>query len=238
LFFELHLGLLAAPFTVLFIVTLINAFNMIDGIDGLAGGLALISLGAMAIIGSETQILPLVFILISVVAGFLLFNLPLGFNRSVRTFMGDAGSTFLGLSIAAIGIWLSQGPAARITPVVGLWLIAVPVFDLFAAIVRRVVERKPIFDPDHEHLHHVLPENGLSRTDTLVFMLVLAGVAASIGVAADALGIPDGIMLLGWLAAGTGYYQMLRRPKAVVSVIETVLARRRAVKSSPPEAFQ
>src|SRR5262245_53621375 len=106
LFFELPLGALAVPFTVLFIVTMINAFNVIDGIDGLAGGLAILSLGAMAVIGSSTTVFALVAIVIGVVAAFLLFNLPLGVNKPVRTFMGDAGSTSLGLTIASVGIFL------------------------------------------------------------------------------------------------------------------------------------
>src|SRR5688572_25947635 len=122
LFFDVSLGVAAVPFTLLFVVAMINAFNIIDGLDGLAGGIAFLSLGAMAIIGIGTDIFPLIMILIGAVLAFLLFNFPFGFNTTVRTFMGDAGSTFLGLCIAMIGISLSQGPAARISPVVGLWL--------------------------------------------------------------------------------------------------------------------
>jgi UDP-GlcNAc:undecaprenyl-phosphate GlcNAc-1-phosphate transferase len=141
-FFELPLGLFAVPFTVLFLVTLINAFNVIDGIDGLAGGLALLSLAAMSIIGIGTDVFALIVLLLAAVGAFLVFNLPTRFNRGVRTFMGDAGSTFLGLTIGAMGIYLSQGPVARMAPTVGLWLVAVPVFDLFSTVVRRLLQRK------------------------------------------------------------------------------------------------
>lgn len=223
-FFELPLGMSAPIFTVLFILTLINAFNVIDGIDGLAGGLALLALGALAIIGTGSSVFGLTMLLAAVVAGFLLFNLPLGFNRSVRTFMGDAGSTFLGLAIASIGIALCQGPDARMSPTIGLWLIAVPCFDLFAAVVRRLMEGKSPFAPDHEHLHHVLMEQGLSSRATLVVMLSLATFFGSIGVAGNALAVPDGLMVVGWFVAFAFYYQLMRRAETVVTMIGSVSA--------------
>jgi UDP-GlcNAc:undecaprenyl-phosphate GlcNAc-1-phosphate transferase len=220
LFFRLPLGFLSVPFTLLFIMTLINAFNLTDGIDGLAGGLALLSLIAMAIVGFNTEVFGLIVLLIAVVLAFLLFNFPLRVVQPVRTFMGDAGSTFLGLAIASIGVWLSQGIEPRISPVVGLWFVAVPVFDLFSTIIRRLGEGKSPFAPDHGHLHHVLMESGLSRRATLTWMLILAGICVAIGVLGDRFDVPDGVMLIGWFAAGTAYYQMLRNPKVIVALIE------------------
>lgn len=223
LFFNVELGALALPFTVLFVVTLVNAFNLIDGIDGLAGGLALLSLLGMTILGFGASSLPLVGIAASVVAAYLLFNLPLGFNKPVRAFMGDAGSTSLGLVIATLGVHLSQDPVAHISPVIGLWLVAVPVFDLFSTVFRRLAEGKSPFAPDHEHLHHVLVEHGLSRRATLVTMLSLAAVFAAVGIAADVAVVPDGIMLILWLAGGALYYQMMRRPGAVVRLVRAAV---------------
>lgn len=221
-FFDLPLGPFAIPFTVLFIVTMINAYNIIDGLDGLAGGLALTSLTAMAVVGVGTDVLGLVLILIAVVVAFLLFNLPMGFNQSVRTFMGDAGSTFLGLAIASIGIWLSQGPSPSISPVAGLWLVAIPVFDFFSTIVRRLLEGRPLLSPDHAHLHHVLTESGLSRQGTVAWIVLLGALSGLVGIVGSALLVPDGIMLLGWFAAGLLYYQMLRQPRLVVGLIGSV----------------
>jgi UDP-GlcNAc:undecaprenyl-phosphate GlcNAc-1-phosphate transferase len=219
-FFDLPLGTLAVPFTLLFFVTIINAFNVIDGLDGLAGGLSFLSLTALAIIGTGTDVFALAILLACVVAGFLLFNLPLGgINRPVRSFMGDAGSTCLGLSIAAIGIWLTQRPVAPISPAIGLWLVAVPVFDLFSAVIRRVVGGRSPFAPDHEHLHHVLMASGLSHRATLVLMLCLAVVFAAIGIAGAALEMPDGVMVVAWFAAMTFYYQTVRHPAYVVRFV-------------------
>ena len=219
LFFNLPLGILSVPFTLLFIMTLINAFNLTDGIDGLAGGLALLSLVAMAIVGINTDVFGLIVLLIAVVLAFLIFNFPLRVVQPVRTFMGDAGSTFLGLAIASIGVWLSQGIEPRVAPVVGLWFVAVPVFDLFSTIIRRAAEGKSPFAPDHGHLHHVLVDSGLSRRATLAWMLILAGICVVIGVLGDRFDVPDGVMLIGWFVAGTVYYQMLRNPKVVVALI-------------------
>jgi UDP-GlcNAc:undecaprenyl-phosphate GlcNAc-1-phosphate transferase len=224
LFFDLGLGVFSLPFTVLFIVTIVNAFNLIDGIDGLAGGLALLSLAAMTAIGFGTPVFALAAVATAVVVGYLLFNLPLGFNKPMRTFMGDAGSTSLGLIIATLGIYLSQPPVSRIVPVIGLWLVAVPVFDLFATIVRRLVQRKSPFAPDHEHLHHVLVEAGLSRRATLVCMLALAAVCAAVGLVGDILAIPDGVLLLAWIAAGVVYYQLMRNPYLVVRFANGLLS--------------
>ncbi|HUQ50930.1 MAG TPA: MraY family glycosyltransferase [Gammaproteobacteria bacterium] len=234
LFFGVSLGPLGLPFTVLFVMTLVNAFNLIDGIDGLAGGLALLSLLAMTIIGFGTPSFALASIAAAVVAGYLLFNLPLGFNKPVRAFMGDAGSTSLGLVIAALGVYLSQAPVARISPVIGLWLVAVPVFDLFSTILRRLVEGKSPLAPDHEHLHHVLVEHGLSRRATLACMLTLASVFAAVGITADIVVIPDGVMLVLWLAGGALYYQMMRHPKMVVDVVRIALPAGQPRRALPP----
>jgi UDP-GlcNAc:undecaprenyl-phosphate GlcNAc-1-phosphate transferase len=223
------LGLLAAPFTILFVITLVNAFNLIDGLDGLAGGLALLSLVVMAFISVSTPWFALVAVAASVVAGYLLFNLPLGVNRPVRSFMGDAGSTSLGLIVATVGVYLSQGSTPVLSPVVGLWLVAVPIFDLFATIVRRLLRKRSPFVPDHEHLHHVLVDNGLSRRCTLVVILGLAVAFATVGLVGALLEVGDGIMLALWFAAGVLFYQIQRFPRFVVAAVSW-LARRDAPK--------
>ena len=217
---QLALGLYSVPFTILFVVTLVNAFNLIDGLDGLAGGLALLALTVMAVMSVGTPFFPLVLVAASVVGGYLLFNLPLGVNNPVRAFMGDAGSTSLGLIIATVGVYLSQGSTPVLSPVVGLWLVAVPVFDLFATVVRRLLTKRSPFHGDRGHLHHLLTDNGVSRRSTLVFMLGIAASFAAIGLVGQLLGVGDGIMLLLWLVAGVVYYQLLRFPRAIVVTVQ------------------
>jgi len=231
-FFPLPLGSLSIVVTMLFVLTLINAFNFIDGLDGLAAGLALISLGAMVFLSAGTPLLALVTVVAGAVAGFLLFNFPVDGKRRRRTFMGDAGSTALGLVIAAFGVYLSQGPMARIAPGIGLWLVAVPVFELFSAILRRLVQGRSPFSPDHEHMHHVLVEHGLSRRATLYVMLGMGLAFAVIGMNGDLLAVSDGVMLLLWFAAGTFYYQTLRHPQWLVRVVLALRRPEAAVNSA------
>lgn len=223
-FFALPLGPAEAVFSILFIVALINAFNVIDGIDGLAGGAAWLGLAALAVVGHGSEAFALTMLLLAVVSAYLLFNFPLPFNREVRTFMGDAGSTVLGLAIACVGIRLTQGVNAQLAPAVGLWFVAVPVFDLFASIARRLFAGRSPFAPDHEHLHHVLVVEGLSPRATLWFMLAFAGICAGVGLAGHAAGVSDGAMCMAWLTAGVVYYQAMRRPEVVVRLVAAVRA--------------
>src|SRR5690606_6955997 len=125
--------------------------------------------------------------------------------------------TSLGLAIAAIGIALCEGTEARVAPAAGLWLIAIPVYDLFAAIVRRLCARRSVFEPDHHHLHHVLIEQGFSHRAALALMLSLALVLAACGIAGHAAGVPDGALLLGWLRGAVAYYRLMGRRRWVLA---------------------
>lgn len=219
----IQLGPLTLPFTLLFIVTMINAFNVVDGIDGLAGGLSLVSLAALAVLGFGGDVVGLLVVAGAAVLGFLLFNLPLGgWNRSIRTFMGDSGSTFLGLLIATIGIEISQNSAFSVSPVVGLWLVAVPVYDIFCAAVRRVADGRSPFDSDRSHFHHALMQGGLGPRSTLIFIVGSAAVFAALGLVGHFAGIHDGYMLLGWFLGLALYCQAIRRPAMIVRTMHAL----------------
>jgi len=220
LFFDLPLGPASIVFSILFIVTVISAFNVIDGLDGLAGGLAFIAIAACAAVSPGSDLLILNVLVLAVITGFLIFNLPLPFNRPVRVFMGDAGSTSLGIAVAALGIALCQAPETRFAPVTGLWLIAVPIYDLFSAIVRRLLAGRSVFEPDHHHLHHVLIEQNFSHRSALALMLGIALLLALIGLAGHLAGVPDGIMLLGWVIGGVLYYRMMHRWSLLLAKFE------------------
>jgi UDP-GlcNAc:undecaprenyl-phosphate GlcNAc-1-phosphate transferase len=169
----------------------------------------------------------------AVLAAFLLFNLPLGFNRSVRTFMGDAGSTFIGLAIATIGISLSQGEAPKISPVNGLWLVALPVFDLFSAILRRSLQGKSPLHGDAGHLHHLLIESGLSRRSALLVMLLLSLCCAAFGLLGEALEIGHGVMLAAWFVLGALYYQVVRAPEWIAAIVGAPVIAKTALQPAP-----
>lgn len=221
LFFSASLGLAGPLVTMIVIVTIVNGFNLIDGMDGLAGGTALVSLAALAWIGGGSDVFATAVLLSATVAGFLALNLPLRATRGLRVFMGDAGSTWLGFAVACLGIALSQGEGARIAPVVGLWIAAIPIYEVLAASWRRLKEGRAPWLPDDSHLHHRLLARGISTRRTLVFMLSLAVAFAAAGVLGHGAGLPDGAMFAAWLICGRFYYRITRRPNPVVSWVRS-----------------
>lgn len=204
-----ELGLLSVPFTVLIVLTAINAFNMFDGSDGVAGIQALIAIVFLAfasVIGGAISHLSLLAGLAGSIFAFLMFNWPSQRTRNVRAFMGDAGSTMLGFSLAWVSIDLSQQPVRAIAPVVILWVFALPIFDLFSSMIRRVSQGQSPFHGDSEHLHHVLKRLGYSSRKVAQLVLLASAVFAAIGVGGSVNGLAEGWSFLLWLASGVVYH--------------------------------
>ena len=120
--------------------------------------------------------------------------------------MGDAGSTMLGFSLAWLSMELSQGPARVISPVVALWIFALPLYDLFSSMVRRLSQGSSPFRGDSEHLHHLLRRLGYSPREVAQVVLLASIVFGLIGVGAYLTGIPDGWLFTGWSVLGIGYH--------------------------------
>ena len=176
----------------------VNAYNMMDGMDGLAGGMACVALGSLAAVSllmGNPESAGTLAVLVAAIAGFLVFNLPLGFNQPVRVFMGDAGSTFLGFAVAWFGIKLTQGEGAVIPPVTVLWITAVPLMELAASFTRRIVQGKSPFSADAEHFHHVLRGCGLTVRATFSVLFGLQLVFSGIGIGLTLGGAPDYVSL-------------------------------------------
>ncbi|HEX7114292.1 MAG TPA: MraY family glycosyltransferase [Steroidobacter sp.] len=205
----LELGWFAVPFTVLIVLTAINAFNMFDGSDGVAGVQALIALlflGFACIVGGAMEQLPMIAGLIGCTLGFLLFNWPSQRTRSMRAFMGDAGSTMLGFSLAWISIELTQEPVRVISPVVALWVFALPIYDLFSSMIRRLMLGRSPFHGDSDHLHHLLRRYGLSSRRVAQIVLFASAAFGAVGVGGYLGGIADGWLFMAWLALGVTYH--------------------------------
>jgi UDP-GlcNAc:undecaprenyl-phosphate GlcNAc-1-phosphate transferase len=151
------------PVTLFWIVGLTNAMNLIDGIDGLAGGLSVIIALTFALIFIASKdpffLILTCFCLAAVICGFLVFNLPI---PHARIFMGDGGSQFLGFMLAILPLVEQQKRATDIPLFYAAALIAIPIFDTFAAIWRRIRDHHPIDSPDKAHIHHKLPNLGLT----------------------------------------------------------------------------
>ncbi|AGA91389.1 UDP-N-acetylmuramyl pentapeptide phosphotransferase/UDP-N-acetylglucosamine-1-phosphate transferase [Thioflavicoccus mobilis 8321] len=208
----LPLGIAAVPFTVFAAVGVVNATNMVDGLDGLAGSLTLVTLGALIVIAWQAHAsaeLAILLTLASVIIAFLFYNLRPSAPAAI--FMGDAGSMFLGFILAWFLIDFSQGEERLIAPTTALWLFALPLFDTLCVITRRLMQRQSPFSADRAHCHHVLQDVGLSRHGTLVAIVLFAVAAAAIGLAGQWLGVPEPLMLGGFLLSLAIYTLLINR---------------------------
>src|SRR5690606_18855058 len=167
---------------------------------------ALAFLAFACLVSGATAHLPFLAGIAGSLVGFLLFNWPSQRTRNVRAFMGDAGSTMLGFSLAWISIEISQAPVRAISPVAILWIFALPIFDLFSSMIRRVSQGQSPFHGDSEHLHHVLKRVGYSSCRVAQLVLLFAAVFASIGVGGYLSGLADGWSFILWLVTGTAYH--------------------------------
>ena len=169
--------------TVLWIVGITNTINLIDGLDGLAAGIAAISslcIAYVAYIHGDEYGMMIVCLAMLALAGSCLGFLPFNFYPA-KIFMGDGGSLFLGFMIAALSV---IGPLKRstvIAVVVPVIVLGIPIFDTFFAILRRIVNRKPIMEADKGHLHHRLMASGYGQRRAV---LMLYGISAIMGMAA------------------------------------------------------
>lgn len=198
---------LAVPLTILWVLAMMNAVNLIDGLDGLAAGIVTIAAAAFFVytyrdpsLAGEASAAAL---LSAVAAGAAVGFLPWNFHPA-RIFMGDSGAMLLGLILAAAtisGVGRNPHPPAAgdfavfaIPVLVPLFVLAVPFLDVALAILRRVRRRRPITHPDKEHIHHRLMDIGHSHRQAVVLLYVWS---ALISGCALAVGLIDGRLAVG-----------------------------------------
>ena len=173
------LGLFSYPITLFWILAITNAINLIDGLDGLSAGISSIvfaSIFFLAFTGDKFLIMALSLILLGSTLGFLFHNF-----HPAKIFMGDTGSMFLGYSIAILSLLGLYKSVTLFSFVVPVMILGVPIFDTSFAIIRRLINRKPISAPDKSHLHHRLLALGLSHRNTV---LVIYGFGLIFSIAA------------------------------------------------------
>ena len=209
--------------TVLWIVGVTNAINLIDGLDGLSSGISLISCVSLLIIFILNDSPMIATVIVTAMSGALVGFLPFNFSPA-KTFIGDAGSNFLGFMLAVVsilGVAKTYTMAVIVLPVIVLGL---PIFDVLFAIIRRIAKGKSIkavFKPDKGHLHHKLVEKGFSQKQAV---LILYGLSASLGMFAIIL-FDSGIwkalsfLLMIIAAVGIGYRNFIKekdeKPKLI-----------------------
>lgn len=206
---RLSLGAAAIPFTVFAIVGVMNAVNMVDGQDGLAGGLALVAtvwFGVAAALAGDGPALWVACLLTGQLLAFLGFNAPLPGRPRALVFLGDAGSLFLGLVLAWLAIHLSMAPSAALSPITAVWILGIPLADTVALMLRRVLRGRSPFSPDVEHLHHLLQKRGLGKSAASALMVAASVLMGAAGLIAERADVPDFAMFYAYGVLWIVYY--------------------------------
>lgn len=196
-FGSIEFGIYFAPVTIFCTVGVINAVNMIDGLDGLAGGIsliAIISFAVLAYINEQYGLFMLGIALSGAVIGFLRYNW-----YPSKAFMGDAGSFFLGFSLAFLAIGATQAKyddANFVPPIAALLILAVPVVDTLTVITKRLIKGKNPFSPDTRHFHHMLMKHGLSARGAVICILLLSLFFAVIAVGGSIFMVSEYILFI------------------------------------------
>src|SRR5574342_6168 len=173
------LGWLSLPFTVLWIVGVVNAMNLVDGLDGLAGGVAFLAVASTFLVAFDRG-QPLMILFTAALGGSVLGFLFYNFNPA-SIFMGDTGSMFLGFVLAVSAIQTNQKGSTAVAMLVPIVALGLPIGDTLLAIARRAVRGQPIFHSDRGHFHHRLMALGFSHRQTV---LLLYGICALLGATA------------------------------------------------------
>lgn len=170
----INLGLFSFPLTILWLVGIANAVNFIDGIDGLAGGVIMITaitLGLVAVYSNQPSSALIAFLLAGSVMGFLVFNF-----YPAKIFMGDSGSLFSGFILAGLSV-TGVVKSVAVSILLPILIFTVPIIDMSFSVFRRISSGNNPMTADNEHIHHKLLKSGLSKNRTVgvLYILCIAG---------------------------------------------------------------
>jgi UDP-GlcNAc:undecaprenyl-phosphate GlcNAc-1-phosphate transferase len=206
--FDVQLGWLGWPITILWIVGITNAVNMSDGLDGLAAGIAAIACGVIAVFAiyhstlheaanqsNDVMMALFALALLGSLAGFLFFN----FNPA-KVFMGDCGSLFIGFTIAATSVMCVSKSAALVGLTLPALALGIPIFDTLFAMLRRYAEHRSLFAPDRSHFHHLLLRQGLPQRQAVILVYGLTLLTAGVGLLAMVRNSASSLIVFGGVA--------------------------------------
>lgn len=222
------LGFMHIPFSVIASILLINAINLIDGIDGLAGGKSFIALFwmlvACLVAGAGAQAVS-IGIMMAALAGFLVYNMRSPLRRKASVFLGDAGSMALGLSLAWFGMTLGMGSDPVIAPIAVAWILALPIMDTCAQFARRVAQGRHPFSADRNHFHHHFINAGVSVARATAIITLIGFVLGLIGVGGMLLGVPEYVLAYVWIVTILVHIYMSLRPARFRRIVAFFLRR-------------
>ena len=224
---NIDIGLYGVIFTVLACIAAINAFNMIDGIDGLAGSMSIISILSIVVLlllndSSADVLLPL--ILVVAIIPYLFYNVSTRNPRGKKIFMGDAGSMFMGLTVIwllTLGTQTTPESDASFRPVAALWIIAVPLMDMFAIMIRRIRKGDSPFKADNGHLHHICMRLGMTSRKALWVITFFSFVMAIIGILGEVYQVAEWKMLTGFMVCFSIYSYALQHSWKFIQIFKS-----------------
>ncbi len=223
-FGDIWLGWASAPFSIVATVLLMNAINLMDGLDGLAGGKGFIALAwlfvAAFFAGAQEYFMPLGFLMASL-AGFLVYNMRHPFREKASVFLGDSGSLGLGLCLAWFALKLADGGvnADAVAPAAVAWVLALPIMDTCGQFARRVREGRHPFDADQHHFHHHFVAVGMDVRRATVLILALSALTGFAGVCGIAAGIPAWVLGYLWIVLLLTHIYLSMKPERMKTIV-------------------
>lgn len=211
---NIQLGFMAVPFTVFCYLAGVNAINMLDGADGLAGSIISVILGCLALLfylSGNLFCFTISIVTLAATLGFLALNFRFRKNRRAKLFMGDSGSMFLGFLVVWLTIQATQGSNAVMPPAFALSLLAVPLLDSGAVLFNRLRSGRSPFSPGRDHVHHFL--QSLSLEPSQICLVLAAGCATILGLAMYFVQFSSGetMLVTSFAVSVIGYAQFLNR---------------------------
>jgi UDP-GlcNAc:undecaprenyl-phosphate/decaprenyl-phosphate GlcNAc-1-phosphate transferase len=202
------------PFTIIWVIAITNAFNLIDGLDGLAAGSALFSTlvaFVVALLNGTSLLTVMTIALAGAILGFLRFN----FNPAT-IFLGDSGSLFIGFVLSALALAGAQKAPTIVAVAIPVVSFGLPILETVLSIIRRLISGRPVFTADREHIHHKLLQHGLTHRQVVIllygvsavfallslFLLWPTGSSLGLVLAVLGIGIWIGVQHLGYLEFG------------------------------------
>ncbi len=214
---DVTVGWLGYPLAILSLVGVINAFNMLDGMDGLIGSMTITTFIGLAFLfnaAGQDNMGMLALLFVGAISAFLIFNIwgkPSRDRQISKTFMGDAGSMFLGLSVGVLVIFGSQGEAASFSPCVAVWFVLFPMTDMFTLMYRRLRRGKSPLAPDRTHIHHILMRAGFNSWQSLYILVGVQLFLVLIGVSIEMFAVQEYMSFIAAIGFVGGYQLLMRR---------------------------
>lgn len=186
---------ISVPCTVLWIVAITNAVNLIDGLDGLAAGVSTIAAVSLVFIASMVDE-PAIALIAIIIAGACLGFLPFNFRKKKKIFLGDTGATFLGYALAVLSVQGGFKSYAVISFAVPVLIFGLPIFDTAFAMLRRMLTGRSPMSPDRGHIHHRLVDMGFSQKQSVFILYAMSGVLGLTAVVLAESGAMRALLLL------------------------------------------